>query len=189
MRWPKPMIRSFRASASRGLRDDRQRGGREASQIFLRLVVVDVDQLSELPPAAERRECRLEVRHVAAGAELELAVRRRQTRLERLVDEEAPHLLEGDLADEVLDVDAAIAELTALFVRLRDLRLEGHDAGEARAELVHAWISSNSISKPTSRSRAAANTSAAAAMSWTATPTDLYSVISTGVARPRLLPL
>src|SRR4029077_1824582 len=64
-----------------------------------------------------------------------------------------------------------------------------HDAGQAWAELAHVWISSNSISNPTSRSRAAANTRAAAARSWTATPTDLYSVISTGVARPRLLPL
>ena len=92
----------------------------------------------------------------------------------------------GTLPDEILDVDAAVAELAAFVVRLGDLRLERDDAGEAWAELVHAWISSNSISKPTSRSRAAANTSAAAARSWTATPTDLYSVISTGVARPRL---
>src|SRR5207237_7791977 len=142
-----------------------------------------------LPLAAERRKRGLEVRHVPAGPVLELAVRGGKARLERLVDEQAPDLLERNVADELFDVDAAIAELAAFAVRFRDLRLEGDDACEAWAELVHAWISSSSISRPVPRSRAAARTSAAAARSWTATPTDLYRVISTGVARPRLLPL
>jgi len=69
------------------------------------------------------------------------------------------------LADELLDVDAAVTELAALAVRLGDLGLEGDDSGEARAELVHAWIPSSSISRPAPRSRAAASTSAAAARS------------------------
>ena len=47
---------------------------------------------------------------------LELAVRGRQARVKRLVDEEAPHLLERDLPDEILDGtlvirDGKIAEI------------------------------------------------------------------------------
>ena len=67
---------------------------------------------------------------------LEVAVRGGQARLERLVDEQPPHLLERNVADELLDVDAAVAELAAVAVGLGDLGLERDDAGEARAELV-----------------------------------------------------
>ena len=56
---------------------------------------------------------------------------RRQARLERAVDEQAPDLLEGHLADEVLDVDAAVAQRAALLVGLGDLGGEGDDALEA----------------------------------------------------------
>ena len=42
--------------AARGLGDDRERGRREPAEILLRLLVVDVDELAELPLAAERRE-------------------------------------------------------------------------------------------------------------------------------------
>ena len=136
--------------AARRLRDDRERRGGEPPQILLRLLVVDVDELAELPLAAEAGERRLELRHVAAGAVLELAVRSRQARLEGLVDEQPPHLLERNLPDEVLDVDAAVPELAAFLVGLCDLRLEGDDAGEAWAEFSHAWISSSSISRPRS---------------------------------------
>src|SRR5439155_491506 len=120
MRWPKPMIRSLRASASathfsaspiaatassirspraraaRGLRDDRQRDRGQAAEVLLRLVVVDVDQLAELPLAAEARERGLQVRHVAAGAVLELLVGRGKAGLQRPVDEQPPDLLEGN---------------------------------------------------------------------------------------------
>src|SRR5581483_1236367 len=175
--------------AARRLRDDRERGGREAAQVLPRLVVVDVDQLPELPRAAERGERRLQVGHVAAGPVLELAVRGREARLELLVDEGPPHLLERHGGAAPLDPDAAVAERTAFLVRLGDLGLERDDAGESWAEVFgHAWISSSLSSRPAPRSRAAASTSAAAARSWTATPTDLYSVISTGVARPRFAP-
>ena len=80
----------------------------------------------------------LEVGHVMAGAVVELLVRGRQARLQRLVDEQPPHLLERDMPDEILDVDAAVAELAPVFVGLCDFRLEGNDACEAWAELVHA---------------------------------------------------
>src|SRR5262249_52379882 len=89
------------------------------------------------------------------------------------------------VADELLDVDAAVAERAALAVRLGDLRLDGDDAFESRLEVVvTAHRTSNSISRPTDRSRAAASTSAAAAASWTATPTDLYRLICCGEVRP-----
>ena len=96
---------------------------------------------------------------------LELDVRSRKPRLQRLVHEQPPHLFERHLADEVLDVHSAIAELSAFLVGLGDLRLEGDDAGEPWAEFSHAWISSSSISRPAPRSRAAASTRAAAARS------------------------
>ena len=75
---------------------------------------------------------------MAAGANLELAVRRRQARLERLVDEQPPHLLERHVPDELLDVDAAVAQRAALAVGLCDLGLEGDDACEAGAVLARA---------------------------------------------------
>jgi len=69
---------------------------------------------------------------------LEVAIGSGQPGLERPVDEQAPHLLERDLAHELFDVDAAVAELSALAIRLGDLRFEGDDSCEAWAELVHA---------------------------------------------------
>ena len=47
------------------------------------------------------------------------------------VDEQAPHALVRDRADEVLDVDAAVAQRAAVAVGLGDLRGEGDDALEA----------------------------------------------------------
>ncbi len=75
---------------------------------------------------------------MAARAVLELAVRGGEPRLERFVDEQPPDLLERDLPDELLDVDAAIAKLSAVAVRLGDLRLECDDTCQAWAELSHA---------------------------------------------------
>ena len=58
-------------------------------------------------------------------------------RVEVVVDEQPPHVLVGVLADELLDVDAAVAERAALAVGLGDLRLDGDDALEAWLEVVH----------------------------------------------------
>ena len=55
------------------------------------------------------------------------------------VDQQAPHVAVGHLADEVLDVDAAIAQRAAFLVRLGDLGLEGDDALEARLEVGHLF--------------------------------------------------
>src|SRR5262249_31131041 len=46
----------------------------------------------------------------------------------RVVDQQAPYLLEGHAPDEILDVKAAVAQRAARAVRLGDLRGEGHDA-------------------------------------------------------------
>src|SRR5438270_790442 len=54
----------------------------------------------------------------------------------RVPFEQSPHLLERDPADEVLDVDTAVAKRAPLAVRLGDLRLEGDDACEAGREVV-----------------------------------------------------
>ena len=61
-----------------------------------------------------------------------------QAGLEVAVDQQAPDLLEGDRADEVLDVDAAVAQRAALLVGLGDLRGEGDDALQARLDFAHA---------------------------------------------------
>ena len=52
---------------------------------------------------------------------------RREAGLVGAVDEQAPDLLERDAADELLDVDPAVAEGGAFLVRLGDLGVEGDD--------------------------------------------------------------
>src|SRR4051794_2047005 len=124
--------------AARRLRDDRERRSREAAEVLLRPVVVDVDELAEIPAAAQARERRLQVADVVPRALLEVAVRCGEPWLERLVDEPAPDLFERDMVDEVLDVDAAIPELAALLVGLGDFRLEGDHTCEPWTEFGHA---------------------------------------------------
>jgi len=58
---------------------------------------------------------------------------RRQARAELAVDEQSPHIAERDRADQILDIDAAVAQRAAVFVRLGDLGFEGDHAFEARA--------------------------------------------------------
>ena len=77
-----------------------------------------------MPPARRRgrRRCGW-----AAGT-----VRRGQAVAEFSVDEQRPHVGEGDLVlDEVLDVDAAVAEVAAVFVGFGDIGGEGDDALES----------------------------------------------------------
>src|SRR5947208_2734620 len=66
----------------------------------------------------------------------------RKPRLEPPVDEQAPDALVADRADEVLDVDAAIAQRPALPVGLGDLRREGDDAFESGLHVGHAHVAS-----------------------------------------------
>ena len=86
---------------------------------------------------AEHRERRLHVDARVAGADGQrVRLGGRQAGLERAVDEQAPDLLEGHRADEVLDVDAAVAQRAALLVGLGDLGREGDDAFEAGLDVV-----------------------------------------------------
>jgi hypothetical protein len=61
---------------------------------------------------------------------------RRQARAELAVDQQRPHVAERDLAGQVLDIDAAIAQGTAVLVRLGDFCLEGDDAFQSWAVVV-----------------------------------------------------
>src|SRR2546421_544136 len=67
---------------------------------------------------------------------------RKRSGVELAVDEQAPHLLEGDRADELLDVDAAVAQRRALLVGLGDLGGEGDDAFQAALYLTHLKLRS-----------------------------------------------
>ena len=56
---------------------------------------------------------------------------------EPAVDQQRPHVAERDpLVDQILDVDAAIAQRAAVLVRLGDLGGEGHDALESGDEIL-----------------------------------------------------
>ena len=70
---------------------------------------------------------------VEPGGDVRLGVG--HDRVEVVVDEQTPHVLVRVVADEVLDVDAAIAQDAALAIGLGDLRLDRDDALEAGLEL------------------------------------------------------
>ena len=120
------------------LRRNREQCRREPAEILAGDVIGDVDELAEIPVGTERGGDRLQVgRRVARQAGVLARLGDRQPGLEALVHEQSPDLLEGAAADELLDVDAAVAERPALAIGLRDLRLEGDDAFQARLEVVH----------------------------------------------------
>jgi hypothetical protein len=73
---------------------------------------------------------------------------RRQPGREGVVHQEAPDVPVGDMADQFLDVYAAVPERTALLVRLGDFRLEGDDAFKTRLEVRHrSFLSSSWVSE------------------------------------------
>ena len=124
------------AGFARRLGDERERHHRGAREVVASLLVGDVDQLPEAPLGREHRERRLHVDAVVARAHGQrVRFGGRQAGFEVAVDEQAPDLLVGDGADEVLDVDAAVAQRATLFVGLGDLGGEGDDAFEARLDL------------------------------------------------------
>ena len=103
------------------------------------VLVVDVEQRLEPPGGGEHRQRGLDVDpHVAGVHRQRERLGRRQSRVELVVDQQAPHVAVRDAADEVLDVDAAVAQRAALFVGLGDLGLERDDALETRLE-VRSW--------------------------------------------------
>ena len=133
------------AVAARRLRDDRERRRREPGQIVARLLGVDVDELLRAPtsaPSVARPACR------SAGTEplgscSSIRSAGGMRRVDVLVDEQAPDVLERVTADELLDVDAAIAKRAAVLVGLRDLRLERDDAFEAGRKSLAGLIGAN----------------------------------------------
>ena len=55
---------------------------------------------------------------------------------ELAVDEQRPHVAEGDLlTHQILDVDAAVAQRAAVLVRFGDFGGEGHHAFQAGDEI------------------------------------------------------
>ena len=119
--------------------DDRHHLRREPAEILAHLLVGDLVELSELPFAGKPRRLRLEVgRCIACQSDRFVRLRIRHLRVDVVVDEQAPHVLVGDLPDERLDVDTAVAERSALAVGLHDLGLDGDDAFEAWSEVVVA---------------------------------------------------
>ena len=124
------------AGFARRLRHEGEGHHRGAREVVASLLVGDVDQLAEAPLGREHRERRLHVDAVIARAHGErMGFGRWQSRLEAPIDQQAPDLLVGDGADQVLDVDAAVAQRATLFVGLGDLGGEGDDAFEARLDL------------------------------------------------------
>ncbi len=91
------------------LRDEGQRHHRRPGKVVARLGVGDVDELTEPPVGSQHRQRALHVHPDVAGVHRQRErFRRRQTGLERGVDEQPPHVAVIHLADEIFDVDAAI---------------------------------------------------------------------------------
>ena len=108
-----------------------------AGQLLAGLVVADVEQRAVAPDRREHRQRGLHVDADVAGVHRDRErLGRRQPGAELAVDQQRPDVAERDLADEVLDVDAAVAQRAAVLVRLGDLGLEGDDAFQSRAVVV-----------------------------------------------------
>ena len=130
--WPMP--RADCATNDSAMTDTRARSSRACSS------EMSITCL-EAPLGREHGQRGLEVDARVAGAHRErVRLRGRQAGLEGAVDQQAPDLLEGHLADQVLDVDAAVAERAALLVGLGDLGREGDYALEARLNLATSAI-------------------------------------------------
>ena len=122
-------------------RDDAHHLRGEAAEILARLLVRDLVELAEPPLAREARRLGLQIgRRVAREACRLVRLRLRHDRVEVVVDEQAPDPLVRVAADELLDVDASVAEDPSLAIGLRDLRLDRDDALEPRLEVAASLI-------------------------------------------------
>ncbi len=121
---------------ARGPRHDGHDLRGEAPEVVARLSVRDLVQLAQAPDAREAGNLGLSIGRRSA-CEIDRFVRLglRHAGLEALVHEQSPDLLVRHPADQLLDVDASVAEGSALAVRLGDLGLDGDDALEPRAKL------------------------------------------------------
>ena len=92
-------------------------------------------------PSPTRRRARclgLEVGGAVPGEARGLVrVRLRHRRGEVVVDEQAPDVLVREVADEILDVDAAVPERASVPIWLGDLGLDSDNTLETRLELAH----------------------------------------------------
>jgi hypothetical protein len=131
------------AQAAGGLGDEGERGDRHPGEVLAGLLVGDVEELAEPPVRGEHGDGGLHVDPDVAGVHRHgERLGRRQAGAEPPVDQQRPHVAEGDLTDQILDVDAAIAQRAAFAVRFGDLGLEGYDALQARFEVGHvvSWL-------------------------------------------------
>ena len=124
---------------ARRARDDAHHLGRDSAEVLARLLVGDLVELAEIPLAGEACRLGLQVgRRVPGQARRLVRLGLGHRRVEVVVDEETPDVLVGVMADELDDVDAAIAELTALAIGLGDLGLDRDDALEPGLEIAHS---------------------------------------------------
>ena len=124
--------------AARGLGDVGQRHHRGAGQLIAGRLVVDVQQRWVTPDRRQHRQPRLNVdADVAAVDRQRERFGRRQTVPEPTVDQQPPHVTEGDpVGDQVLDVHAAVAQRAAVLVGFGDLCLERHHARQPGSEIL-----------------------------------------------------
>ena len=123
------------AEAAGRLGHERQRGDRDPGQVLAGLLVGDVQQLAQAPVRREHGHRGLDVDPDVAGVHRHRErLGRRQAGAELAVDQQRPDVAEGDPADQILDVDAAIAQRAAFPVGLGDLGLEGDHALQAGLE-------------------------------------------------------
>jgi hypothetical protein len=106
-------------------------------ELLAGLVRVDVQQRPVAPDRGQHRQGCLHVDPDVTGVHRDRErLGRGQARAELAVDQQGPHVAEGHLADQVLDVDPPVTECPAVLVGFGDLGLEGNDALEAGYEVV-----------------------------------------------------
>ena len=133
-----PLRHHRQAQATRGLGDVGQGHDGGPGEVVAGLLVIDVEQRLEAPCRSEHGQRALHVDADVAGVDRDgERLGRRQPGVELAVDQQAPDVAERDLADQVLDVDAAVAEGAALLVGFGDLRLERDDSFESGYEVGH----------------------------------------------------
>lgn len=120
------------AEPARRLGDERERHHRGERKVVTGLGIGDVEHGSEPPLRAERGQGGLHVGARVAGMEAERVGRGGlQAGKQAVIDEQAPDLFEWHLADQLLDVDPAVAQRVTIAVGLGDLGREGNDPFEA----------------------------------------------------------
>ncbi len=94
------------------------------------------------PDRRQHRQAGLHVdAHVAAVDRQRERLGGRQSVTEFAVHQQRPHVAESDvLTDQVLDVDTAVAQRAAVFVRLGDLGGECHHALESGDEILRDLV-------------------------------------------------